>query len=543
MIRILFISFLLISNASGSIDSTENNNSIINLNQDSTTAESGELKITKEIFNRYSYRFFYYEDLELSNRSNTENFYKNEILNLKILYGSELSYFNNSDLKNSNNKNIYTSRESEDNFYFFLHYLILSPELIANNKIKIKLSTILKKYSGNDKNIQPNHQKKNLPTLYNFSELYLLYKFVDKDTIKGNLILGRYFFSPDDQNLFFPKKNDGILFLLDFHQNGFITLYLLNVMKQSMNPSLAPEYIKNDLESEENKIYANGDATRFASGFQYKINKSYNIKNSKFQIEMKPGFIFTHMGGAGNGSDRSQQGNTGSRTDNDYYTLTILDNKIVFNPATIYLNIAMSRGIDRKLPEFQGHSKDKLINGHAFKSGFNFLLVPLNTHFSLQSETSFFYSNHGNIFNYGFTSLEKINSGGFLLSQCWNYSPSPYLTGDNIENRREYRNHSSGTMILHNNLSFFLKPGILINIENWHLWNSPENSNYADIKNNFYKINKKQYFGSEFNLSFFIISPNKLTLYQAWGIFLPDKNIMFHKDPLYGFTAGAIFNY
>lgn len=373
---------------------------------------------------------------------------------------------------------------------------------------------------------------------FNFSQLFVEGVFYRSRIFSFSTRIGRqrYGIRGLPRDYIFDDYLDAVTLQLNHHKLGRLRILAADFLQMGSDAAdMADDvsFISNDREKVDN---FDGDVNVFRSGLVY---EAPDIKiSSKQRFEIKTYGFYARYGAVdGTGDNLSSGGTAGNDADSDYSVLGGARFIYHSNFTDIFLDTAGSTGIDRRLPDAAGNSRD--INTDGFAAGFGAVITAAdinvvkrmfrNFNFKLQLDGFYAdgpeYDSNGNRTSHGFTSFKGKQIGGILLNRYRGVHPSAYTDDDGFDSDEHAYNRKSGTLLAHGGLytTFYKKYGI--RFDYWYLKDSGSSTHPAPGSASSSAVSAQQRLGREIgheiNLAFTYAPEQYWSLYAIGGIFLP----------------------
>ena len=374
----------------------------------------------------------------------------------------------------------------------------------------------------------------------------------DNSVASSKLILGRQFFTIGGSPVDYIQRDILDAVVLSSHFKGIMNLDLLLVdfFSGANNYGSDTGEVWNDefqfLVRDDSEILAGfrGDVSTYRfgiiAGFKELLDKSF-----KHILDPRAYIYYANIRGNGGGSDRSENGERGNFSDNDYQLL--FGGRIFYGVASsllpdaieevsLFADVAYSVGQDIRRegePDIDG-------NGLGVGGGFiiNFNSVPKILSNFIEMDVFFAqggkYDSNGNQTSHGFVSFKGDEAGGLLLRRYWGVHPSAYTDDDGIDDTPFDANRKSSMLLAHFSLGFDISKIILIELEYWFLLDTNTSDvnfeNVGDLPVNFKSIQELQaqekfgeILGHEINLNIKYQANDLLSFTVVPAIFIPGK--------------------
>ncbi len=199
----------------------------------------------------------------------------------------------------------------------------------------------------------------------------------------------------------------------------------------------------------------NGDVSTYRTGLVVSLKELVGMP-SGMELDPRLYGFFANVRGNGGGADRSENGQIGNFSDNDWSAMG--GGRASFSMSTlpltkslmVYADAAVSAGTDLK------RDGEPTVSNLGFGGGMGAQatlaemmgLVPfveIDTFYATGPE----YDQKGNLISHGFVSFKGDEIGGLLFRRYWGVHPSSYVDDDGIDNSPFSANRKSGTFMAH----------------------------------------------------------------------------------------------
>lgn len=312
----------------------------------------------------------------------------------------------------------------------------------------------------------------------------IFYNFQNASFMQSTLTVGRQYFSIGGIPHDYMQKDILDAIVLDTKINRILEarLLLLDVYSGANNfgnddgERWNDEFqflTRDDAEVQEG---LNGDVSTYRWGVVVSFEELFrSFFPSYIDFDFRPYFYYARVRGNGGGADRSENGQIGNFSDNDWslmaggrFILT-LKRILMFQNISVYADMAFSSGQDIK----REGEPDASYNKGAFGGGLLLDTKEIAGLFSILSELGFFYAEgseynaYGNMVSHGFISFKGDEIGGLLFRRYWGVHPSGYVDDDGIDNDPFDANRKSGVLMFQAGFGFKILQKLTIRADYW----------------------------------------------------------------------------
>ena len=470
-------------------------------------------------------------------------------LEYRIGFITEAGFFNNADLRNLNELNSTAIDQTDDKLSLALSRFYINLYFPISNSLFFRIDLFKNGFWGNDNLSGSSTNNLSSSTTigadpFYFGELFLEKIIFSLKNSQLSIKLGRQFFTiggtPILQDYMFSDYLDAITFQYNHKIIGNFKVIAIDIFQMGSNTIDQINYLRYLSNDNSRMNNFNGDVNVVRTGFVYESPNLLNFSETitKGGLQNRLYSFYARYGATDNGgANRTNNGSTGNFSDNDWSFMA--GDRITYYGSLIdiYLDFAVSTGIDRRLPTASNSSHDINNDGFALNLGTQLKALIINDNYKLSSSIQVFYSmgprydDKGNQISHGFVSFKSNQVGGLLLNRYWGMHPSAYTANNGIESSPHDYERKSGTMFIQANLNNQLG-------DNWNfifdIWYFMDTATTAfDTSNALGKIEQVQQrltkpLGMEIDFTINLQTSEEWSIFLTSAVFIPSN---FYQTP------------
>lgn len=461
--------------------------------------------------------------------------------------------FNNGDLRRLNESNQSAINDTDDRIHLVYSRLFLNFYFPLSDSLYFRFDVFKNGFWGGDNlsGASTNNNAASTPVgadPFAFGELYLEDVLLSSKVADLSARIGRQFFEigggiPNDYYL--RDYLDSITLTYSDGRLGRFRFLVVDFFQMAGDATMHVNYVR--YFSHDNRRVRNfdGDVNTIRSGMVYESRNLLNWKlagtSAHELIGRMYGFYARYGAVRSTGSDRSNMGSTANFADNDYAimggTRIIYSMPLPFAKIKVHSDVAISTGINRRLPTAAGESQDVDTDGMSFSGGLVFSEMGNKKVLGYEFLADAFYASgpkynaSGAQTSHGFVSFKGNHIGGLLANRYWGVHPSAYVASNGIDNYEHNYDRKSGTLAAHAGVGFYFLEKFRIGFDWWwfmdtgksELWEkAAENGTTNNITNNVLRAQERlgKTLGNEFDITL------EYNHNEFWSIYLRGAMLM-----------------